>query len=85
MSGLVGADILLRRVLLCPPRVPDTGRQNTFYVAKSLFHSPETTCTERSFLSLHANTMKRLDHVRNQMLAAIRGLSSLHRSQFHGT
>jgi len=70
MSGLVGANILICRVLLCAPRIPDTGGQNTFYVAKSFFHSPETTGTEHSFLNLHANTMKRLDHVRNQMLVA---------------
>jgi hypothetical protein len=34
---------------------------------------------------LHANTMKRLDHVRNQMLVGIRDLTCLHRSHFHGT
>src|SRR5215471_15853251 len=70
VSGLVSADILIRRVLLRSPRIPDASGQDTLYIAKGLFHSPETPRTERSFLSLHTNTMKRLEHLRNQMLAA---------------
>jgi len=34
---------------------------------------------------LHANTMKRLHHVRNQMLAGIRCLTYRRWSHFHGT
>jgi hypothetical protein len=85
VSGLVGAHILIRRILLCSPRIPDAGGQNTFYVSECFLHSPETTRTERSFLRLHANTMKRLHHVRNQMLAGIRDLTCMRRSPFHGT
>ena len=83
VSGLVGANILIRRILLCSSRIPDTGGQNTFYVAESLFHSPETTRTECSFLRLHANTMKRLDHMRNQMLVGNRCLTWKPRSHLH--
>src|SRR5437764_785187 len=47
------------------------------------FHSPETTRTEHSFLRLHANTMKRLDHTRNQMLVGNHCLTWKPRSHFH--
>src|SRR5262245_31260660 len=59
VSGLVRANILICRVVLCSSRIPDARGQNSFYVAECFFHSPETTRTEHSFLSLHANTMKR--------------------------
>ena len=83
VSGFVGANILIRRIMLCSPRIPDAGGQNTFYVAECLFHSPETTRTECSFLRLHANTMKRLDHVRNKMLVGNRCLTWRPRSHLH--
>ena len=70
VSALVGANILVCGIRLCTTRISDAGGQNTFYVAESFLHAPETSCAERSFLRLHANTMRPLHHVRNQMLAA---------------
>jgi len=70
MSGLIGANILICRILLGSSRISDARGQNAFYVAKCFFHAPETSRTECCFLGLHVNTMKPLHQVRNQMLAA---------------
>src|SRR5262245_28615137 len=77
MSGLVGANILVRRILLCSTRIADAGGQNTFHVAKCFFHAPKTPRTECRFLGLHGSTMKPLRHARNQMLAVTRDLTCL--------
>src|SRR5262249_37667058 len=51
------------------------GGYNTFHVAESFLHAPETTRTEHSFLRLHTRTMKRLHEARNQMLVDNRCLT----------
>src|SRR5215813_12851486 len=83
MSGLIGANILIRRILLRSARVSDASEQNTFYVAEGFFDAPKTPRTECRFLGLHGNTMKPLNHVRNQMLVVIRRLTCRRRSHFH--
>ena len=83
VSALVGANIVIRRILLCSSRIPDAGGYNTFQVAESFLHAPETTRTERSFLRLHTRTMKRLHEARNQMLVDNRCLTWKARSHFH--
>src|SRR5205809_2622062 len=70
VSGLISANILVRRILFRSTCISGACGQNTFHITKSFLHSPETTCAERSLLSLHVDTMKPLHHVRNQMLAA---------------
>src|SRR5215469_14739549 len=82
MSGLIGANILIGRILLRSARVSDASGQNTFYVAEGFFDAPKTPRTECRFLGLHGNTMKPLRHVRNEMLAATRDLTCLRWSHF---
>ena len=53
MPGLIGANILICRIILRPPPTPDAGRQNTFYIAERSFDTTETSRTECGFLSLH--------------------------------
>src|SRR5215471_20295234 len=74
VSALVGANILIRRMIFSSTCIPDAGGQDTFYVAKTFLYSPKTACAERSLLRLHANTMRPLHYLRNQMLAHIRCL-----------
>jgi len=53
VSGPVGANIFIRRILPCPTCVTDSCGQNALQIPESLFHSPETTCAECGFLRLH--------------------------------
>src|SRR5713101_3023931 len=69
VSGLIGADIFIGRILLCPPYVPDRCGQNALQIAESFFHSPETACAECGFLRLHTKMMKRLRGPRNHGVA----------------
>src|SRR5437899_2079854 len=72
MPSLIGANIFIRRILLCPACVPDSCGQNALQITKSFVHSPETACAERGFLCLHTEMMMRLLAARNQALVAIR-------------
>src|SRR6266700_6956996 len=65
VPGLVGANIFVRRILLCSSCVPDSCGQNPLQIAESFFHSPETTCAERGLLRLHVEMMVRLLAPRN--------------------
>src|SRR6266480_4789594 len=68
VSGLIGADILIRWILFCSPCVPDRCGQNALQIAESFFHSPETACAECGLLRLHTKMMLRLLATRNQVL-----------------
>jgi len=73
VSGLVGANILIRWILFGSTCISDARGQNTLHVAESFLHSPETTCTERSLLNLHIDTMKLLLAVRNKCFSQMCG------------
>jgi hypothetical protein len=57
VSGLIGADISIGWILLCPACVPDRRGQHALQIAKSFFNPPETTCAECGFLRLHTEMM----------------------------
>ena len=68
VSGLIGADIFIGRILLCPPYVPDRCGQDALQIAESFFHSPEAACAECGFLGFHTKMMLRLLAARNHAL-----------------
>src|SRR5713226_4313906 len=47
VAGLVGADVLVGRILSVPVRIADGCIHNTWNHAKFCFHSPEASCRER--------------------------------------
>ena len=73
MSGLISANILVRRILFRSTCISDACGQNTFHVTESFLHSPETTCAERSLLGLHIDTIKLLLAIRNKCFSRMHG------------
>ena len=49
MTGSVGADLFIRRLLLHSPHVSDRRRYDPGYCPESLLHMPETSGAERCF------------------------------------
>src|SRR5437667_12486227 len=58
VSALVGANIVIRRILFCSSRIPDAGGYNTFHVAASFLYAPEPPRTQPTFFLLHTRTMQ---------------------------
>src|SRR5882724_7224440 len=71
MPGLIGANIFIRRIVLCPACVPDSRGPNALQIAESFFNPPETACAECSFLGVHTEMMMRLLAPRNHTLVFV--------------
>src|SRR2546423_3000299 len=54
VAGLVGADVLVTRVLHFPTCIANGGRHNSFQVTERLLHTPKAACSECSFVCLHS-------------------------------
>src|SRR5215217_1198619 len=66
VAAFIGANVFIRRIVLCSSRVPDGGTQHAVQIAESFFHSPETAGPECGFLTLHAMIMMLLPAARNR-------------------